>query len=777
MMNGARCSEISVIARDAAQYRGIIDVALEKAEIPYFFSQSTEILSKPLIKFLIAALRIKIYNWRTEDVITYMKTGLVDLEPDGVDLFECYCNVWQISGATRFGEPWTMNPDGFSGYLTNVGKTTLTRLNELKESFIPRLNALFARLDAAECASDMCRALFLFMEEYSISDKLSTKAAEEYADGRRREAAELLQLYNTVITTLESIAQSISDSECSVREFADALKIILDGTSLNTIPTARDQVTVGSASMLRADGIKHAILLGLNEGEFPQNVKESGIFSNSDKKALDSLGIMLSPDTFSRSSEELFFVYRAMTLPTERLILCTHECDLSGSATPSSTALTRVRNLFPSLHTEHYSDFPTAKTILSGALASDKLSNRRCDAFCEAFSRFARKHPEKVGLSNYSDVPIRNLECKLPRESETKPLHLTQTLIDSYIACPFEYMCTRLLNLKDTPRADFDYNNFGTYIHYVFENLLRAASTDGVIGLEPNAPYVSDLVERIARKYLTEAFPGGEVGTQRLYYRFERMKRVAKLVASSMLSEFADSQFRPEFFELPIGRPIGEMSLAPLILHTTSGRPIHLSGKIDRVDLCRSQDTDDILVRVVDYKSGKKQFKLERIEKGENLQLPLYLFSLCNKDQSAFARLVNAKGELIPAGAMYLSSLIPPISVSNVKDIMEDAKRSIPRSGFIRNEMDVLLKMSAGLSSQYLCGARITKDGKASGSALVLPENMVDLKNDLSRVVADIGERITDGGMSCAPSFDGQSCRCDRCAMKSVCRSAMFFKK
>ena len=777
MMKGARCSEITIVARDASQYRGIIDVALEKAEIPYFFSQSTEILSKPLIKFLLAALRIKIYNWRTEDVITYMKTGLADLDPDDVDLFECYCTVWRISGAARFNEPWTMNPDGFSGYLTDSGRAALSKVNAMKESFIPRLNALFARLDASESAADMCRALFLFMEEYSISDKLSTKAAEEYAVGRRREAAELLQLYNTVITALENIAQSISDSECSVREFADAFKIILDNTSLNTIPTARDQVTVGSASMLRADGIKYAILIGLNEGEFPQNVKESGIFSNNDKKALDTLGISLSPDTSARSSEELFYVYRAMTLPTEGLILISHECDLSGSPTPPSTALTRIRNLFPSIRTERYSDFPASKCILSKAIASEKLRNCQGDAFSEAFKRFADKHPRELKLSNYSDVPIRNLECKLPRESETKPLHLTQTLMDSYIACPFEYMCTRILNLKDTRQADFDYNNFGTYVHYVFENLLRVASADRVIGLEPNDEYLSELVEKIAQKYLYEAFPGGEASSRRLFYRFERMKRVAKLVASSMLSEFADSSFRPEFFELPIGRPGGNLSLAPLILRTPNGRPIHLSGKIDRVDLCRSENTDDILVRVVDYKSGKKQFRLDRIENGENLQLPLYLFALCDKDQSAFARLINAKGELVPAGAMYLSSLIPPINVSNGKDIADEAKRSIPRSGFIRNDMDILLKMSASLSPQYLCGAKLTKDGKASGSALVLPEHMTALRNDLSTAIIGIGEKITDGNMSCSPSFDGQSCRCERCAMKSVCRSAMLFKK
>ena len=53
--------------------------------------------------------------------------------------------------------------------------------------------------------------------------------------------------------------------------------------------------------MLRTDNKKYTVVIGLNEGEFPQNVKETGVFSDRDKLLLDELGISLSDD---RKTEE-----------------------------------------------------------------------------------------------------------------------------------------------------------------------------------------------------------------------------------------------------------------------------------------------------------------------------------------------------------------------------------------------------------------------------------------------------------------------------------------
>ena len=169
-------------------------------------------------------------------------------------------------------------------------------------------------------------------------------------------------------------------------------------------------------------------------------------------------------------------------------------------------------------------------------------------------------------------------------------MDLTQSKIDLYVECPFEYLCKQLFALKETETASFDYNNFGTYIHYIFESYLRKATADGKIGAEPDTDYIRSVINEAADSYFNIAFSGGEANSARLNHRFARMRRLAELVALNITKEFADSRFRPEFFELSIGRNKDGLSLAPLIIRRNDGGILTLSGKIDRVDILREEN-------------------------------------------------------------------------------------------------------------------------------------------------------------------------------------------
>lgn len=782
MMEGMRCRDIAVIARDASIYKGIIDIALEKAKIPYFLSQSSDIMSKAPVKFIISALKIKIYNWRREDVIAYLKTDLLGFDRSDVDAFECYTSTWNIRGSAFTGDDFTMNPDGYSEYFSERGKALLSRVNALKNNFVPSLLKFFARLEAAENAAELCRAVYLFMEENRLSEIIKASAEEDYSAGRRKEAAESLQLYNSLIRSLENIAVVIGDDEISIREFYDSIKIMLDNTAVGSIPTAKDQVTVGSASMLRTDNVKCAIIMGLCEGEFPQSVKDTGIFSDNDKKILEGLDISLSANSSVRSSDELFYVYRAMSAPSEKLILLYHTADASGEKSFPSMAVERIKKLFPSIREEDHSSLPPERTLLSAQSAFERLRSLPSSPYTSAVKDYFAAHPDYRPISEFGDLPSTNLRCELKEETSEgvfgKTLGLTQTIIDNYTDCPFEYMCKRLLSLGDGAKAEFDYSNFGTYIHYIFESYMKTALSDGAIGKEPDRRYIESTVERAARDYLQKISIGDVTDDPHLRHRFERMKRLAVLVATNVTREFADSGFRPEFFELSMGRPGKELSLAPLIIPINDEARISLSGKIDRVDTLRRGD--DIYLRVVDYKSGAKTFSFGDLEKGKNVQLPLYLFALCDEEQKAFRSALGCpeNGRIIPAGAMYLSSLVKPIEIfenispENVRDM---AEASISRSGFLLDDENILLEMSRSFSKQFLCGITKNKDGAISGKASVSEAEMRALGDGMKSTVIRIGNDILCGKMSPSPTSNGSELHCKNCSMRHVCRAAAKF--
>ena len=117
-----------------------------------------------------------------------------------------------------------------------------------------------------------------------------------------------------------------------VRNIVNELKIMLDNTTVGSIPTAKDQVTVGSASMIRTDNVKCTIIMGLCEGEFPQSVKDTGIFSDNDKKILEDLDISLSANSYIFGTiplVEILICLAPIANPFGSLIILTKSITLS----------------------------------------------------------------------------------------------------------------------------------------------------------------------------------------------------------------------------------------------------------------------------------------------------------------------------------------------------------------------------------------------------------------------------------------------------------------
>ncbi|MBQ8005544.1 MAG: exodeoxyribonuclease V subunit gamma, partial [Clostridia bacterium] len=328
---GMRYRDIVVLARNIKSYEGIIDSALEKADIPYFISKTDDVTSMPLSKLLLSALRIKNSLWRTEDIITYIKTGLTGIDERAADLFEQYIWKWSISGAAFLGDDWTMDPDSYSPETSEKNREILRKINEARFALIAPLKRLFEKIDAAVTNRDICRGIFEYMEELSIAQKLRNFAERCRVEGNPAMASENLQLYNSVLDVLSILAEfDMGEERFNSADLEVALRIVLARTGLGVIPTSCDEVSIGSASLMRADSPRCVILIGVNDGVFPENVEENRMLSDEEKQFLALYGIELSGGKEERSSEELFYVYRAISAPSERLIMTYAASELQG---------------------------------------------------------------------------------------------------------------------------------------------------------------------------------------------------------------------------------------------------------------------------------------------------------------------------------------------------------------------------------------------------------------------------------------------------------------
>ena len=642
VLGGMRYGDIAVVVRDLDAYRGILDAALERHGIPYFFSERTDLSSKPIFRLILSALRAVSRNWRQSDVIALLKTGLCGTSLRDAAMFEEYVETWHIGGRRFLDDVWSMNPDGLTTERSPRAEEILDAANRVRRQLMLPLSTLAASLRLSRRLEDRCRALYDYLTAINLPAMLASRAKEELALGQVREASESLRLYSTMLETLTTLCRLLPDCEISIENFIAALTLVFGNADLGSVPTTQDSVVIGSADTLRVENVRASILLGLCEGEFPRAVSDDGILTEADKEALEEYGVILQSRERLRSSEELFYVYRAVSKPSEFLSLMTYAKQTDGSARTPSLAFNRVAFLL----------------------------NKKPEVIDFGEIRRARALPTDEDLEK---------SLRAPAVTEHVALRLSQSKIQAFVLCPYRYFSTYGLKLRERKDSQPNYADDGTFLHYVFEHFLRA-SLNGAGKLElPSPEEVEPLADRIIADYVGEVCPfPAESMDNRLLHIYARLRRLALKMLHEILGEIRTGLFVPTYFEKGIGMR-EEDSLPPVHLTLANGSSVLLNGKIDRVDIYENDGR--LYFRVVDYKSGKHTFSLDEVRSGMDIQLILYLFALS-----------GAMPGSTPAGAAYLFA-------SSEKGVTE-----IKRSGLLLDDDAVSSAINGSGDAPYTKG-------------------------------------------------------------------------
>lgn len=763
---GARYRDITVVARDATTYAGIIDAALEKEGIPCFFSEKTDLAAKPLLKLILSALRILRFGYRCEDVVEYLKTGLCGVHRDEISFFEEYISVWSFRGKSAYTSPFTKSPEGLSKKRTARGEKILSTAEAVRKAFLPPLLCFEKELLGAEHVHEQIAAIAQLLSALDASAQLKEEAARRLALGERREAEELAKLFSVTMQTLETAATVLGDDAYSIEELQDALQLAFSHTDIGTIPTSADEVTIGSASMLRADHPRFVIVLGLTEGCFPQNVQENGIFTSKERKQLAEYGFELSGDTDSAASDELFYAWRSFAAPQERLWLSYPGATLSGKATTPSIAIMRVRALFPSLIEECYEDTPPTERIFTPTGAEEHFAECKPGERAILTKLLKERLPASpvLGAAPVSDpnasVPVALAE-RLFAHREMSPSQL-----EKYAGCRFAYYCANILRLREKGNDTFSDAEVGNYIHFVLEKAIPSLRAPG--GQRLTDSQIDALVERISGEYRAQLTDAAGDLSPRANALLTRLKLLAGIVVRGLSAELSDSLFSPVFLELNL-KSCGEVPYVTL----KDGTRLPLSGTADRVDFWKNAD-GNAYFRVVDYKTGEHRFDPELVRQGATMQMPLYLLALCKNAHPALCRTLGLPDgtPFLPAGITYLTvgvrSATTPIE-SNREDALSAAVERILRSGVLLDREEVKHALSCSDDPAIL--GRASKSGK--GKAPFLDEaGFEQLFDDLSAAVSDLRDSMQKGLADARPRVYTKRAPCEYCRFHAICRAA-----
>ena len=191
------------------------------------------------------------------------------------------------------------------------------------------------------------------------------------------------------------------------------------------------------------------------------------------------------------------------------------------------------------------------------------------------------------------------------------------------------------------------------------------------------------------------------------------------------------------------------------------------------------KDGEDVFVRILDYKTGSKQFNLSDASYGINIQMLLYLMSICANPGAHFREVAGLDNDSypIPAGIVYLSSAISKTQVSGFdvsdEEILEVAESKINRSGLILNDEKLINAISRSHSPDILLG--VTHNGATfSGKALVDIAQLGCIFDELKETLINIGNNIYAGIADCSPMNELGQDPCHYCTAKQICRKNIF---
>ena len=759
---GVRYRDFAIIVRSTADYEGIIDRVLELYGLPSFISSRGDIKMRPAIRMILLALKIRSHNWQTEDVVSYVRCGFSGLSEDACDLLEQYASLWSISGKRWYDEnDWSMHPRGFGAELTDSDRHVIEDLNEYRKMVIAPLVKLFEVFEKKPTLRDASASLYRFLGEIGLCDALKVRAAELRDKDRVSEADETVQIWNCFIESLDSLVTVAGDMKCDCASYLKLLSSSLEMSTIGKIPSGIDEIVISEASSLRASSVKYVYVMGLNEGVFPAPAGEDIILGDRDRRDLLAAGIELSPESTESAREEMFYLYLAGSA-AERGLTFTY-----NKSKGTSTFLASVTSLYGDLKITDISTLPKETFVWSDTSALEyavSVSDRDA-ATAEEIKKYL-KDRGNIGFFEETSLIDGTYRYTGGKALYGDYMGLSQARLEQYALCPFAYFCKYVLSVSQTPSAEASSSDVGNFVHSFLERFVPRVFGDTQIISHDKMLEIFEETVRECEKAL-----GDVAMTPRVKMLTARLKNNLAIVSDSLVREFEHSASRPKFYELKIG---GE-GLEPITVDLPDGGKVGIYGTIDRVDTYECDG--EVYIRVTDYKSGSKTFSRAELAYGLNMQMLLYLESICKTRDKRFLDSLGVKdeGAPIPTGVLYFSTKMPDAETVTDDNFDKDEVNSrvvkkFSRIGLVCSDTDILRAMDDTEKGDFLPVTFLKSGDFSKNSQDAIVDSFDTVFDQIDRTVSRIAMDMRSGISDAEPLKTDRTDACRYCDMAAICR-------
>lgn len=738
---GCRYRDITLVCTDMNVYLPLVNLIFHRMQIPVYQSGTEDILQKSVIATVLTGLEAALSGFEQRTVLQYLRCALSPLDQDICDEVENYAIVWGVRGS-KWTKNWENHPEGLSGEWTDSVREKLSQLNDARVQAISPLHRLRDGFLNAVNLRQQVLALYGFLEDIRLAQRLTELAEELDAAGDNRSAQILNQLWEILLSALEQMHDVLGETAWEPEHFTRLLRLLLSQYDVGTIPPVLDAVQMGPVSAMRCHQQKHLIVLGAQEGNLPGYSGSAGILTDQERTTLRQLGVPLTGGGMEGIQSEFAEIYGVFCGAMESI-------SVYYSGEQPSFVFRRLSELSGGeRQAENHLGFASADEEEAGAYLAKFGAARAAEelAVLDAFHKANGKRNYSLG--------------KVQREHIDRlygtTLNLSASQIDRQAECRLSYFLKYGLRAQERKEATVDPAEFGTYVHAVLENTARCIRDMGgfhTVSLEETL----EIAHRYSEEYAKERF--SQIDSQRLTYLFQRNAQELDMVVRELWTELRESLFSPQEFEVNFGSKDG---LPPIHIPNGSMKAI-LRGFIDRMDTWSNGGST--YYRVVDYKTGRKDFDYCDVFNGVGLQMLLYLFALRDSEEP------HLGDHPVPAGVQYFPARAPFLPSDGRLDSDEAEKlrqKEWKRKGLLLSDEDVLQAMEPGDSPKRMCYT-VKKDGTLSGD-LANREQLKLLEAYMMRILGRMVEDIASGDVTPNPYMRGSShSACAYCPYGTIC--------
>jgi len=766
---GLRYRDIAVICPDLDQYQHYLRAYLADLEIPFFIDSPRPLRHHPLVVLIASALQAVASGFQTRDIIVYLKTGLVPIDADRIDLLENYCLAFGIRGSDWTGDgPWTFDDPAQPAFDQD-------RVNAVRREAVRALLWLKRQLDAEQglSAEAFAQAVLGLLDRLKASATLQSWIDRANQAGEPGLADEYAQAEAWVGDILDEFVEVFDGQTAGAAQWVSVIGSALSQACLALIPPTLDQVLVGSVERSRHPDLKAVFLLGTTQRQFPVPLSQAGLLTDDDRHWARAGGLSLAGGTSEALAARRYLAYIAFTRASELLVLSLPKVDERGAPVTRSPFVDDLQRLFEGIADEQVDPEPARiEEVVNRMDLADVLCARAgTDGLYAGLVEEVCQDPqlESVGRSARAALGYRNqavLDPDVARLLMGNDLAGSVTRLATFAACPYRHFARYILDLQ--PRQEFKLEplDVGDFYHRVLDGLVKttlSARQD-----------LGQLDDETLRRQVGQVIRS-TIEADSFLSNFARHSRFNEYILGQASSTIEDccldlaamvraGAFRPVLSEVGFGGPqdpLGDFRMA-----LSGGRGLTLRGKIDRIDV--AETAGEQVAMVVDYKRRKDQatFDWSEFLDGLDLQLPIYLLALDNARRQGLFQAEAAGG--------FFMQIEADISRAPLGDVPAEADRFHRKAyGVFDGRYAGLLDPQAQRDSRFY-NFYAGKDGQPYGQyhnrGALKPEDFAAVLRYAQGKITDLAGQVLSGVIAVHPCWLKGQAACRRCDYQSVCR-------